>query len=292
VLAAKVVTVTPAGRRRYMRVLHRYLLRHRDVIHKHIWWVNTNDPADIVYMSQLKAEYPGFYELQQPDRSDGLSEGWHVLRIPQFYAHTCDPDTVYVRLDDDIVWMAPDAIEKIVACRLGHPEPLVILGNIVNNALCNYLHQTRGAIPPDVGPLHWACECPFSWANPEGASVFHAAFLGHLGANTVDAYRFKDRTLKNYERFSINAMAWMGRDFAEFDGKVGGDEEPWLSVIKPSELGRPNMICGDALFVHFAFYTQRDHLEANSNALDVYTALAEGSPLPELRWQQGERRQD
>jgi hypothetical protein len=267
-----------------MRILHRHLMRQRHIIDRHVWWVNTDDPEDVVYMSGLKAEHPDFYDLLCLDGSDGLPTGWNVLRIHKFYEHACDPDTVYVRLDDDICWMADDAIETIVARRLARPEPLLIYGNIVNNSLCNCLHQRCGAIPADVGPLHWACECPFSWADPGNARVFHAAFLGHLAAGTTDKYRFRDRTLRNFERFSINVISWLGRDFAEFGGVVGGDEEPWLSVIKPSELGRPALICGDALFSHFAFYTQRTCLEEGSNCLEVYDALSQGSPPPDLVW--------
>jgi hypothetical protein len=248
--------------------------------------VNTLDQEDVAYMEQLKAEYPNFYDTLYLDNGDGLPAIRNVLWIHKFYEHCCDPDTVYVRLDDDICWMADDAIERIVACRLDHSEPLVVYGNIVNNAICNCLHQMHGALPSDVGPMHWACECPFSWADPGNARIFHTHFLGHLAAGTTAKYHFRDRTLKNYERFSINFISWMGRDFAEFGGVVGMDEEPWLSVIKPSEVGRPARICGNALVAHFAFYTQRPYVETNSNMLDIYTALAEGSPLPTQYWRQ------
>jgi hypothetical protein len=38
-------------------------------------------------------------------------------------------------------------------------------------------------------------------------------------------------------------------------------------------MGRPNVICGDALFGHFAFYTQRRYLEGVTTLLDDYRDL-------------------
>jgi hypothetical protein len=36
------------------------------------------------------------------------------------------------------------------------------------------------------------------------------------------------------------------------------DEEQWISVQLPKKLNKPAMINGDALVLHFVFYTQRD----------------------------------
>lgn len=36
------------------------------------------------------------------------------------------------------------------------------------------------------------------------------------------------------------------------------DEEQWISVQVPKMLNKPAMINGDALALHFVFYTQRD----------------------------------
>jgi hypothetical protein len=285
-MTERIVTVTPAGRRRYLRVLHRHLLRHRDVIDKHIWWVNTVDPEDVAYLESLAAAYPGFYELWRHDPALRLTEvsAWDIHR---FYPRACDPDTTYIRMDDDIVWLDGDAIARLAACRRAHPEPFLVYGNIVNNARCNYLHQQNGAVAGEVGELTWRCNCPLGWKDPVNAGRFHANFFRHLGAGTTGRYRFDDRVLDGYERFSINVISWLGRDFAEFAGEVGHDEERWLSVIKPHGSGRPAMICGDALFVHFAYFTQRDYLEAETNFLDAYTAVAEGEPIPALKRGEG-----
>jgi hypothetical protein len=281
-MTGRVVTITPAGRRRYVRILHRYLLRHRDLIDKHVWWVNTVDPDDIAYLERLRADYPGLYETWYHEPPRPAVTTWD---IGLFYPRACDPDATYVRIDDDIVWMADDALARLVACRRDNPGPFLVYGNIINNAICNYIHQKLGAIGDEVGRLTWACNCPLGWKDPLNVRHFHANFFRHLREHTLKKYLFENITLDDYERFSINVFAWSGRDFAEFDYTVGHDDELWLSRIKAEELGRPAMICGDALFSHFAYYTQRAYLEANSNCLDVYAAIAEGRPPPRPVWE-------
>jgi len=55
----------------------------------------------------------------------------------------------------------------------------------------------------------------------------------------------------------------MGYDCAEWCSKVDPDEEIWMSVTKPKEAKRPNLVLGTDLFVHFAFHTQRDAMDAS-----------------------------
>ena len=62
-------------------------------------------------------------------------------------------------------------------------------------------------------------------------------------------------------RFSINCVLWFGKDMAEFKGIVPGDDEEFLSCIKPTQLGKCNCFNGDALISHFAFGTQREGLD-------------------------------
>ena len=59
----RVVSVTPAGRRRYIEILVPHLLRQRHVIQEHHWWLNTNVAEDIAYIHQLCADHPDFFRV-------------------------------------------------------------------------------------------------------------------------------------------------------------------------------------------------------------------------------------
>ena len=78
-----------------------------------------------------------------------------------------------------------------------------------------------------------------------------------------------------YERVSINVISWRGDEFAKFGGNVGRDEELWLSSEYPSQINRPNKIIGDTLFIHYAFFPQRSHLE-ETDILEKYKSIVNG----------------
>lgn len=181
--------------------------------------------------------------------------------------------------------MADDAVRKITHFRINNPEYFIVLGNIINNALCNYIHQRIGALDLNIGEDHnlaYKCMDAESWSKGVVASHIHKAFLQKKRDGRVYDYVFNKWILAEYERFSINFMAWFGHDFASFDGKVGfvhhghplWEEEPWLTEWKPREIGRPNCIFGGSIAAHFSFYPQREYLEDATDILDIYRELA------------------
>ena len=46
------------------------------------------------------------------------------------------------------VWIADDAIPKIVDRKLRHPETLIVSANVINSPLQNFLHYHFGALHP------------------------------------------------------------------------------------------------------------------------------------------------
>jgi hypothetical protein len=99
------------------------------------------------------------------------------------------------------------------------------------------------------------------WKNPQVAEWKHNNFLAGSDYQTFSKWIMTD-----YERVSINCISWLGGDMGV---TVGRDEEQWLSVDRPKELKRYNAICGSAVCVHYAFYTQREHLN-KTNILEQY----------------------
>jgi hypothetical protein len=61
----KIIVVTPAGRKRYMEPLLKYILREKDIIDEYRIWVNTGNKEDIEYFYSLKKEYPDFITLDE-----------------------------------------------------------------------------------------------------------------------------------------------------------------------------------------------------------------------------------
>jgi hypothetical protein len=266
-----VVSVTPYGRHRYVEVLAQHLLGLRGLIDEHHFWINTDDAVDLAFVKSLASAYPDFFKLVHD--SSRFSRKACVPRICWFWQKCDEDDTLYLKFDDDLVWIAEGAIERLLEFRLENPEYLAVFPNTVNNSLCSHLHQRMGLLP-ELPLIEYECLGEVSWRRWQTARDCHDTFFRLHAAGQLDRYRFNTWQLSQYERFSINAMCWLGSDLAEPARRFETDDEAWVTEIVPRETGRPCCIVGDALVAHFAYGPQRVGLEANSRALADYKALA------------------
>jgi hypothetical protein len=260
----KVVCATPAGRRRYMQYLIPQIISNK-LVDRYDIWLNTTDKQDIEFFRILAQKFSKINLVYQPE---GIING--NLSINAFFRNAIDKGTIYFRLDDDIVWFEPDLIKKMLQFRLSNPEYFLVSPLIINNALCTYILQNAGKIKLDkYYPAH--CADSVLWRSGDFAAQLHDWFLTN--------YLYQQKYQKLYcgkhpialNRFSINAILWFGADMHKFNGLVPSDtdDEEWLSVVKPTSLGRANCINGDAIAAHFAFYPQRKILD-KSNILERY----------------------
>ena len=262
----RVVLVVPAGRKKYLELQLPYILKCREIVDEYRYWVNTTVSEDIEYMKHNARSYDGFVTCDTED-----IKMMTTLNIYKFFKRTTDKGTIYVRLDDDIVWMEEDAIRKLLDFRIDNPGYFLVYGNIVNNTICDHIHQRLGVYNHVSESIDYDC-LGNAWANPTLAMVKHRTFLINLSNNNVQRYKFSMWRLHLYERVSINCISWYGSEFAAFDGDVGKNEEEWLACEKPKELGKCNCICGSALFSHFAYCVQRDEVD-KSDILARYRSL-------------------
>lgn len=266
----KVIVVTPAGRKRYLEVLLKNLKRERNGFDEWHLWVNTNVQEDVEYCRSLAAENEWIKTIELT----GINEvsSWNIHR---FFKHAMDKDCVYVRLDDDIVFLERGFFGKLVEYRLANPHPFLVYANIVNNAVVSHIHQRNGLIK-DKRFCGYYCKDPVGWESGNFAEVAHRSFIKDLTEGRAENWHrsFSRWECILYERVSINAISWMGSDMFAINGEIYRDEEEYLSVGLPQMIKRPNHIFGGALAAHFAFYTQREYMDG-TNILSVYAELAD-----------------
>lgn len=270
-LTYKRVVTTPAGRKRYLKILLHHLYLQRDSFDKWQIWANTNNREDLTYIRQIERDYDFIEVIQIPEV---LNTPLSTLNICKFFKYACDPDTVYIRLDDDIIYIEPGFLDKLFEFRINHPEYFLVYGNIINNAVIAFFHQQNNLVKYK-DKVKAECMDKVGWADPKFCEALHLSFLQSLNNKDISKWResFKEYVLENYERCSINCISWLGKEFAMFNGKVGNDEEQWLSVDKPKSIKKPNAIYEGAICVHFAFYIQRDYIEKETNILQDYAKL-------------------
>ena len=267
----KIVVVTPAGRKRYMEILFQYLIKQKHIIDEYRIWVNTGNVDDLKWFEELNTQYKDFVTLEYLPKSLHPGGTSHICK---FFKNTIDEDTIYIRFDDDVVWMEEDFIEKIVKFRINNPEYFIIYGNIINNSVIDYIHQKQGI--QYSKNIENTCLCEYGWKSPTICEEKHITFINNLNDNTNDGikkYKF-DRYITRNERISINNICWFGADFKQFLGIVDEAEEQWLSCEKPKQINKKTCVYGEAVCVHYAFWPQRDYLD-KTDILQKYKTISE-----------------
>tara|TARA_Y100000389_G_C17322202_1_gene443688 strand:- start:2 stop:799 length:798 start_codon:yes stop_codon:yes gene_type:complete len=247
-----VIIVTPAGRKIYLEKLYKHLCNQKTDFKEWHLWVNTYDQNDIEYMKVLEKEN-NWIKLVYTNLIKNISRN---LNIHKFFRYAVDPDTVYIRLDDDIVWLENNFIKKLSTFRIENPEFFLVYANIVNNNVIDHIHQNNGAIQ-NVPNIDNHC-MGNSWKNASFAHEIHTQFINARKNNNIDIWKFKPQLTNS--RVSINAISWIGPSFSEFAEDRARDEEQFLSCDYPRLMKKMNIIYGDALCVHLGFHTQRDDI--------------------------------
>lgn len=263
--------VTPAGRKRYIEILYVYLKSQKDSFDTWQLWLNTDDREDIEYMRNLEKENNWIKCI--PLKAGVKPESG--LSICHFFEHTKREDTIYIRLDDDIVYLSPNFVKDFKELRLKHREEIFLYPNIINNAVITHIHQ-RNKLFKQKPLAEYEC-MGNAWKNPIYSEKIHFAFLESLKENNLDIWQksFHIWTLDYYERVSINSLAWFGSVMKNKIVTIKRDEEHDISVDIPNRFKIPHTIINGPICAHFAFFTQREYLESKTDILQRYKALAD-----------------
>jgi hypothetical protein len=275
----KVIVFTPYGRELTASILYRYLKRDFEagVIDEWQLWQNTDEDqvSDREYATKLAAENEWIKEIPYPEEA-GPRAYPKQLNTGRFYHKVAeqDPDAIFVRMDDDIVWIDQHAIKNLVNYRLDNPFPFVVFPLIWNNATCSYYLQQGEQMPSWWGVVKTSyCMDPIGWADPHFAASIHGHLLDMIETKQIPRlFMHTSIQLPMGHQFSVSCFAQKASEYLE---GVPGEEEAWHTITMPYEKGRPNAIVPDALISHFSFFHQREYLLKNTDLLDRYRALAE-----------------
>jgi len=290
----RVVAWTPYGRRETVSILADYLRREHERGLVDEWWLCLNtDPHqedDRAYARALEImHHPWIKLVERP-------EGVQILHPKQrntgyFYREMTDPDTVFVRLDDDIIYVHEDAVERLVRHRLQAEQGVASFPVMWNNSIISWFAQQAGVIPapgvetstawthgqgnvytwPKVGGPY--CMDPVGWADGRFGVALHRLLLDRLEAGDIEkCFLYQDYQLPIGMQFSVSTFASLGAMYAGLATPgvlVPDEEESWHTVHQPRKLGQPNVIVGNALVSHYTFFPQGPIIRA-TNILDRY----------------------
>jgi hypothetical protein len=278
------IVVTPAGRKRYLEILIKYLVKAKKEEQFDRWdlWLNTDVQENIDYCEYLSKTYDWINIVKLSRMVWEVDFGYKMTNIFRFFKYASNKDSVYVRLDDDVVYLEPNFFINMFDFRIKNKEPFVVFGNIVNNAVITHLHQRNGLLDINYPATVW-----YNFADVTGiydhkfCELLHNRFIDDVKNDKIDNWKTSFKIWKTYggERVSVNCVSWLGETFYNLDSIISEgepiDEENWLSVDAPRIYNRYNVIYNDALVAHFAFCTQREKLEAETDILQKYKQLSD-----------------
>ena len=145
------------------------------------------------------------------------------------------------------------------------------MANTVNNNYIDHLHQKTGRVLQSIEPIEKTCMGNM-WRSSEKTLKLHEEFKNDRLNNSYDKWIIDDYIVSNFERVSINAIAWQGElmqvELIQNNELGMNGDEVWASMILPRKYNKPLIINGNAIALHFAFGPQRVTLMANNLSLD------------------------
>jgi hypothetical protein len=137
------------GRRDRASILDCYLknnlVRSGGWLDEVVWGVNTNNTDDLAYLDKLLPTSSAYRKVELKDKSYlGL---WN---------ESVEAGKIYVKLDDDVVYIDDNAIPLIVDTLVTNPESIIVSANMVNSPELNWLQYRTGAVLPYLPELNYA----------------------------------------------------------------------------------------------------------------------------------------
>jgi hypothetical protein len=289
----KIVAITPAGRRNCLEILYSYIAKNKHILDRWDLWVNTQNEEDLEYIKEL-AEREEIINLIYPTWP--YERDYPNLSLAPFWSGAIEEDTIYIRFDDDVVFIEDQTIENLIGFRIENRNHLFVYPFIINNPFHSKNLQSRGIVDHQHGAIRTNKEFslfglgdPVSFYSSRFARDLHESFIESyykkehfkfmcdekiIWETGETVYEYGTNKTKEYlsdggPQVSINCICWFGEDMKKitpinncyFEGDAIQseltDEEAYLTIVKTRDLNMPSCTAPNTLIVHFLFGPQR-----------------------------------
>lgn len=176
-----------------------------------------------------------------------------------YYSEEEYKDDIFIKMDDDLVYLDLDHLKEFVEFRKTHPQYFLVSANVINNGVCAYHQQQYGAIDKSIMRFSYDTFKGKLWESGQLAERLHRYFI-----HNTDRFNYQGYVrLPLGDRLSINCVSWLGRDFKEMRHFNYYDEEQ-MSQQVPKKLRRQNVIYNNFIVSHLSFYSQEQNMELQS----------------------------
>lgn len=256
---------------------------------------NTTNKHDLAYLNSLSGKFDKIRYIELPVAiKNNPHAAWKYL-----YKFMQDKGTIYIKMDDDVIFIKPGYFHKTVQFKVEHPEYLCVFPVIVNNPYICTLLKVHPLMFGTKLMSKWQMMNAYFYHGDLGADL-HDLFLKTANTNiwTIDNHTFGPEAVQwsdskhphnvtamvpwSYaERMGINSMCYIGDDFNKIDvaKKIESCYSDELFLMYNIFDYSPNMkhyIIGDTLVSHFAFSGQGG-LRERTDILNRYKSLIKGT---------------
>jgi len=210
--------------------LKRNLAENGGILDGVIWLARTNKTEDLEWLDGLVETSPSYSRRNLTFKGADYRSAYDVIQN----------GTMYIKIDDDIVFLEDTTIPTLVATRLNHPEYFTVSANVMNQPSLSWVHQHLGVVKPYLPELwpasdwnssriadysnynfttggKWrASELP-AWEGPEDFNYKEffeenpdGAFPGHRWLPVSDTYDVDDTPIMEaaYDAFGKGLWNW------------------------------------------------------------------------------------
>jgi len=116
------------------------LVKNGGILDEVIFAVNTDNEGDLQYLDELVAMRPDYtrHDSQKEYAGGSWSGSWEPVR----------KEHIYIKIDDDVVFMEDHTIETIVTRLRGNPQFFAVSANVINNPMLGWIHRGMGLLEP------------------------------------------------------------------------------------------------------------------------------------------------
>ena len=100
---------------------------------------HTTNTADLSWLDTLVSSVDEYSMIHVNSTSKTYLDLWR---------HATDNETMYIKIDDDIIWVDDDAIPRLVTSLMKHPEAYLMASNLINSPMIQWVHFSQGAVHP------------------------------------------------------------------------------------------------------------------------------------------------
>lgn len=212
------------------------------------WDFFEEKPSSIKLIKQSLKSYQGFRFL------------YH------YYCHQYFAEDVFVKLDDDIVYIDTTELDGFFQCVQNTAGVSLVSANVINNGVCAYLQQQKGYLDginlEFEYPKHGTCGS--LWESADKCTQLHDYFLANFEAILNTAKTDEQLTvLPRADRFSINFVGFKQPLFMYMG--LGGyqslDDEEVMTQVLPKTFGVSKYVYNHLMVSHLSFFKQDEGLE-------------------------------